>query len=240
MELNREKNALSLYIQIENIVKEQIENGEYGYGDILPSEKELQALYGVSRMTVRQAVNDLVRDGYVKCSRGIGTMVVFEKIDETIKRVISFSKEMEQHGIKMKTSYCRISLEKSGKVPAAKLKISPEDEVYRLVRVRDVKDAPMVYSITFLKKSCELPLNESMYRESLYDLLETRYDIKIVRGQDTFEAALANRTIAEFLKISEGAPVFKRSRVTFDQNDSIVEYTICYYPGEKYKYTVEL
>lgn len=240
MELNREKNALSLYIQIENIVKEQIENGEYEYGDTLPSEKELQAMYSVSRMTVRQAVNDLVKDGYVKCARGIGTMVVFEKIDENIKRVISFSKEMEQHGIKMKTSYCRISLGKCGRVPAAKLNIGETDEVYQLVRVRCVKSAPMVYSITYLKKNCELPLDENMYRESLYDLLETQYGIKIIRGQDTFEATLANKTIADFLQISEGAPVFKRSRVTFDQNDNIVEYTICYYPGEKYKYSVEL
>ncbi len=240
MELNRGKNALSLYVQLENIIKEQIKNGEYEYGDILPSEKELQAMYNVSRMTVRQAVNDLVRDGYVKCSRGIGTSVVFEKIDENIKRVISFSKEMQQHGIKMETSYCRISLEKCGKVAAAKLNISPGDEVYQLVRVRNVKNAPMVYSITQLKKNRGLPLDETMYRESLYDFLETRYDIQIVRGQDTFEAVLASRTIAEFLKISEGAPVFKRSRVTFDQNDNVVEYTVCYYPGEKYEYTVEL
>lgn len=240
MELDRRKGAPSLYIQIENIIKEQIENGEYEYDDILPSEKELQAMYSVSRMTIRQAVNNLVKDGYVKCARGIGTTVVFEKIDENIKRVISFSKEMEQHGIKMKTSYCRISLEKSGRVPAAKLNIGETDEVYKLVRVRCVKSAPMVYSITYLKKNCELPLDESMYYESLYDLLETQYGIKIIRGQDTFEATLANKTIADFLKISEEAPVFKRSRVTFDQDDNIVEYTICYYPGEKYKYSVEL
>jgi len=240
MELNREKGALSLYIQIENIIKEQIENGEYDLGDILPSEKELQSMYNVSRMTVRQAVNDLVKDGYLQCARGIGTMMVFEKIDENIKRVISFSKEMEQHGIKMKTTYCHISLEKSGKHTASKLNIGEEDEVYKLVRVRSVKGAPLVYSITYLKKKCELPLDESSYSESLYDLLETQFGIKIIKGQDTFEATLANHTIANFLEISVGAPVFKRSRITFDQNNDIVEYTVCYYSGEKYKYSVEL
>ncbi len=240
MELNRGRGAPSLYIQIEDIIKEQIENCEYDYGDILPSEKELESMYSVSRVTVRQAVNDLVKEGYLQCSRGIGTMVVFEKIDENIKRVISFSKEMEQHGIKMKTSYCHISLEKSGKHPASKLNINENDEVYKLVRVRCAKSAPLVYSITYLKKSCELPLDETMYNESLYDLLETQYNIKIIKGQDTFEATLANKTIAGFLEISVGASVFKRSRITFDQNNNIVEYTICYYPGDKYKYSVEL
>lgn len=240
MELSRERDASPLYIQLENIIKRQIENGEYEYNDILPSEKDFQLQYGVSRMTVRQAMNDLVRDGYVKCARGVGTTVVFKKIDENLKRVISFSKEMEQHGIQMKTTYCRISLEKCGRAPAEKLNINEEDEVYRLVRVRCVKNAPLVYSITFLKKDRNLPLDENQYLTSLYDLLEKRFGVKIIRGQDTFEAVLANKTIADFLEIEEGAPVFKRSRITFDQNNNIVEFTICYYPGEKYKYSVEL
>lgn len=240
MELNRDKSAPSLYFQIESILREQIENGEYASGDILPSEKELQALFNVSRVTIRQAISDLANHGYVKCSRGIGTMVTFEKIDENIKRVISFSREMEQHGMKMETSYCHISVEKSGKAASAKLDIPLNTPVYKLVRVRCVKGAPMVYSVTYLKKTHELPLDDGSYRESLYDLLETQYDIQIVRGQDTFEATLANGTIADFLKISVGEPVFKRSRITFDPNGDKVEYTYCYYPGEKYKYTVDL
>jgi GntR family transcriptional regulator len=240
MELKRDKSASSLYFQIESIIKEQIENGEYNYGDILPSENELQRIYNVSRVTIRQAMKDLANDGYLKSARGIGTMVVFEKIDENVKRVISFSKEMEQHGITMETSYCRMSIEKSGKYVASKLNILEDDEVYKLVRVRCVKNAPLVYSITYLKKICEFSLDANLYKESLYNLLETQYGIKIVKGQDTFEATLADKRIGEFLKISEGAPVFKRSRITFDQNENIVEYTYCYYPGEKYKYSVDL
>ena len=240
MELNRDKSAPSLYIQIERILKEQIENGEYANGDMLPSEKELQALFNVSRVTIRQAVSGLANRGYVECSRGIGTTVTFEKIDENIRRVISFSKEMAQHGMRMETSYCRISLEKSGKAVSFRLEIPEDTPVYKLVRVRCVKGAPMVYSVTYLMRTCELPLDDDSYLESLYDLLETRYGIKIVRGQDTFEATLANRAIADFLKISAGDPVFKRSRITFDQNGKKVEYTCCYYPGEKYQYTVDL
>jgi Transcriptional regulators len=240
MELNRDKNAPSLYFQIESILKRQIENEEYRCGDILPSETELQKFYRVSRVTIRQAMNDLVRDGYVKCSRGIGTVVVFEKIEENVKRVISFSKEMKQHGIEMTTSHCHISLIKCDKNISAKLNIPEDEEVYQLIRVRCVKNSPMVYSITYLKKMCDLSMDEDMYRESLYDLLEERYDIKITRGQDTFEAAIASETIADFLKITVGAPVFKRSRLTFDQSDHLIEYTYCYYPGDKYKYTVFL
>ncbi len=240
MKLNHEKGAAPLYSQIENIIKAQIENGEYAYGDVLPSEKQLQEIFGVSRVTVRQAVSALVNAGYLQSSQGIGTIVIFEKIDEKLKRVISFSEEMEQHGIKMETSYCNITLEKTNKVIAAKLYTKEGDEVYKLVRVRCAKTSPIVYSITYLKKNYELPLEPERYKESLYNFLDTQYGVKIVKGQDTFEATLADREIGKYLDISIGSPVFKRTRKTINQNNEPVEYTVCYYPGDKYKYSVEL
>lgn len=240
MKLNHEKGAAPLYFQIENILKEQIEKGEYVCGDVLPSEKQLQELFGVSRVTVRQAVGSLVNAGYLQSSQGIGTIVIFEKIDEKLRRVISFSEEMEQHGIKMETSYCNITLEKANKLAASKLNIKEGEETYKLVRVRDAKASPVVYSVTYLKKNYNLPLDPKQYTDSLYNLLENRYGVKIIKGQDTFEAVLADKEISKYLNISKGSPVFKRTRITTDQKDELIEYTICYYPGDKYKYSVEL
>ncbi|QHQ59929.1 UTRA domain-containing protein [Anaerocolumna sedimenticola] len=240
MELNREKGAPPLYFQVENIIKEQIENGEFLSGEILPSEKQLQERYGVSRVTVRQAVSSLVNAGYLQCSRGIGTTVIFEKIDENLQRVISFSEEMEQHGIKMETTYCVISLQKATKAVASNLNIKEGEECYKLVRVRCAKGTPMVYSMTYLTRKYELPLEPDAYMESLYKLMDNGYGVKIVNGQDTFEAALASQTVGSFLSISSGSPIFKRTRKTFDQHNELVEYTVCYYPGDKYKYTIEL
>ncbi|MGB8450907.1 MAG: GntR family transcriptional regulator [Anaerocolumna sp.] len=240
MGLIREKGAPPLYFQVETIIKEQIENDEFLYGEVLPSEKQLQELYGVSRVTIRQAISSLVNTGYLLCSRGIGTTVVFEKIDENINRVISFSEEMEQHGIKMETSYCVINLQRSNKIIASNLNIKEGEESYKLVRVRCAKDMPMVYSITYLKKNYNLPLDPNVYMDSLYKLLDSEYGVKVVNGQDTFEATLSNQTIGGFLNIPLGSPIFKRTRKTFDRYNELVEYTICYYPGDKYKYTIEL
>lgn len=241
MELDRGKYAAPLYIQIENIIKEKIENGEYGFGDVLPSEKQLQEMFDVSRVTVRQAVSNLVNEGYLKSSRGIGTTVVFEKIDEMLKRVISFSEEMRLHGMKMDTSYCYISqVDAATKFLAGKLGVSEGEPYYQLDRVRRVKGAPMVYSTTYLAKRYDIPLDSTLYNDSLYKFLEQQFGVKITNGQDTFEATLANEKIGKFLEIPEGAPVFKRTRRTLDQHDNVVEYTICYYPGDKYKYSVDL
>ena len=238
--LNRDKGAAPLYSQIENIIKEQIDIGEFAYGDVFWSEKQLQDYYNVSRVTIRQAISGLVNASYLQCSRGIGTTVVFNKINENLKHVISFSEEMSQHGITMTTSYCEVTLEEVNKQVASKLNIEENALAYKLVRVRCVKDSPIVYSITYLKKSYNMPLDSKLYMDSLYHFLKQEYGIRIVEGRDALEATIANETISRFLNISVGSPIFKRTRTTIDQNNEFVEYSICYYPGDKYKYSVKL
>jgi GntR family transcriptional regulator len=221
-------------------MKEQIETNTFSYGELFLSEKQLQEMFQVSRITIRQAMNAMVQAGYLECSRGIGTTVVFHKINETINQVKSFSEEMEQHGIAMKTTYCKITLEGLNKQAAIELMASESDQAYQLVRVRSADNVPMVYSITWLRKELNLPLDQNRYLTSLYGLLTKEYGIQIMKGQDTFEAMLANQNISDSLGIPLNAPVFKRSRKTMDQNNRVIEYTICYYPGDKYKYTVDL
>lgn len=238
--LERSKGAVPLYRQLEQLLREKIEDGEYVKGDILPSEKQLQETYNVSRVTVRQAIGNLENDGYLECHRGIGTIVVFQKIDENLKQVISFSEEMKRHGITMQTSHCVFTKEKAGKVTALNLGIKENETCYKLVRVRGANDSPIVYSITYLTGNREYPLHNELYKNSLYQLLKEEYGVQITKGHETLEAVGANKEISQMLQIREGSPVFKRTRKTFDNNNEIIEYTVCYYPGDKYKYSVEL
>jgi len=239
--LNREKGAAPLYSQIVEIIRGQIENGEFVKGDLFLTERKLQEIYQVSRITVRQAINELVNEGYLQCSRGIGTTVVYgKKIDENLKNLVSFTEEMRLHGKVMNTSYCDMSLIHAGKTVADQLEIEPGDECYCLARVRSVEKEAIVYSITYLKKTREYPLETQYYMESLYQFLQTNCNTKVVKGRDTFEAVAATAEIGKYLSIPEGAPVFKRVRKAYEENGDIVEYTICYYPGDRYKYSVEL
>lgn len=238
--LNREKGAAPLYSQIVEIIKGQIESGDFVKGDQFPTEKQMQETYQVSRITVRQAINELVNEGYLQCARGVGTTVVYGKIDENLKNLVSFTDEMKLHGKVMNTSYCDMSLIHAGKTVAAQLEIEPGEECYRLVRVRSVGEEAIVYSITYLKKTREYPLDTCYYMESLYQFLQTSCNTKVVKGRDTLEAVAATAEIGEYLSIPKGAPVFKRVRKAYEENGDIVEYTICYYPGDRYKYSVEL
>lgn len=238
--LSREKGAPPLYYQLKEVLKQEIEEKKYKKGDIFLTERQLQELFHVSRVTVRQAVGELVNEGYLKCSRGIGTVVVFNKINENLKQVISFSEEMERHGITMKTSHCVMSRGKAGKIVAEHLGLQQENCCYKLERVRCAQNIPIVYSVTYLTNKYRLPIDNDLYKNSLYKLLKEEYGIAIARGRDTFEAVLATDVTGGFLNIEPGQPVFKRTRNTYDQDQDILEYTVCYYAGERYKYSIEL
>lgn len=238
--LNHEKGAQPLYSQLETILRNMIEHGEYNKGDIFPTEKMLMEEYEVSRVTVRQALASLTQGGYIKCSRGIGTTVIYEKIDEHLKRVISFTEEMKQHSITMSTSFCKIEKVRPVKMAAIALGIVETSQCYRLSRVRCVDEIPIVYSITYLKELVELPMDSRYYMESLYQYLREAYGIVIARGQDTLEAVLSTKEIREFLKVDAQLPLFKRVRKTYLADGEIYEYSVCYYPGNRYKYTVDL
>jgi GntR family transcriptional regulator len=240
-ELDRGKGAPPLYYQVECILKQKIEDGEFKRGDIFLSERELLELFDVSRVTIRQAVSALVRAGYLQSNRGIGTTVIAQKIMEDLhNKVISFSEEMALHGIVMNTSFCEISLVPADPVIAEEFDIEVHHKTYLLERIRCADMMPIVYSLTYLNPILELPLDAEQYKESLYRMLSEKLNISIVKGQEILEAVPADLNIASKLEIEKNMPVFKRTRITNDQYKRPIEYTICYYPGDKYKYAIKL
>ena len=212
--MDRNPGAPPLYAQLEQILKQQIECGTYKKGDFLPTEKELMEKYELSRVTVRQAMTNLVQSGYARARRGIGTDVVYEKVEEQMEGVISFTEEMKKHHIEMQTTYCKMELISPGETVARSLQIPLTEPCYCLKRVRNAVGKPMVYTITYLKIICELPTEP--------------------------EPALPSEEVQKALKIDAQMPIFIRTRQTFRKGGEVFEYSICYYPGNRYKYTVEL
>ena len=154
--------------------------------------------------------------------------------------MISFTDEMKQHNITMKTTYCRMEKISPPTQVAKILQVPKTDQCYCLTRVRCVAGRPLVYTVTYLKNTVELPMDSVHYMESLYKYLREVHGIIIEKGRDTLEAALPTEEVQRFLQIEPQMPVFKRVRQTFLKNDEIFEYSICYYPGNRYKYTVDL
>ena len=139
-----------------------------------------------------------------------------------------------------------------GTTVASALQIPLTDQCYCLTRVRSVQGRPLVYTITYMRDLVELPMDSQYYMESLYKYLGEVHEIRIVRGRDTLEAALPSLEVQKFLEIDAQMPVFKRTRQTFlpgedfpalhtsGKDGLVFEYSVCYYPGNRYKYTVDL
>lgn len=191
-------------------------------GDFLPTEKELMEKYELSRVTVRQAMTNLVQSGYARARRGIGTDVVYEKVEEQMEGVISFTEEMKKHHIEMQTTYCKMELISPGETVARSLQIPLTEPCYCLKRVRNAVGKPMVYTITYLKKICELPTEPEPYMESLYQYLREEHGIYIESGRDTLEAALPSEEVQKALKIDAQMPIFIRTRQTFRKGGEVL------------------
>lgn len=240
MTLDFSKGASPLYYQIKELLKDRIENEEYLPGDILPSELELQGKFNVSRITVRQAINELASEGYVSRTRGKGTVVITNKIEEPLNRIMSFAEEMRARGLETTTKFARVSIVNLNKTIAKFLELNRGDEAYKIERLRYVNNSPMVFFITYLRKELNLPLEDKAYMGSLYELLKKNNNITVTKVKEIFEAIAADEHISECLDIDIHTPVLKRIRVSYDDSGEVLEYTICYYRADKYKYSVEI
>ncbi|MBQ2259410.1 MAG: GntR family transcriptional regulator [Spirochaetales bacterium] len=238
--LRKGKGELPLYYQLEIILKDRIMGGEFSNGDIFPCERELMAYYGVSRITVRQALANLNNAGLIEAHPGIGTVVVFDKINEQLTKVKSFSEEMREHGMEMNTSESECTYAVPPVEIASALGLSMGEQCFCLARVRCADSTPVVYSLTYVSSKWGLEAEPALYDESLYAYMENKKGIAITGAKDTFEAVASDVEIAKRIQIRLGSPVLKRTRISYVNDKEIFEFTVCWYRADKYKYTVEL
>lgn len=241
VKLNYAKGSIPLYLQIYEILKDKIEKQVYEYGDMIPSEQELEKLYKVSRITVRQAIGELEKAGYVKRARGKGTAVTYVKrIDESLSAIRSFTKEMEDRGLQPGTSFVQIQKEEADDEVASLLELPPHGEVYHLWRVRTADQEPLVIFETYLSGEYDFPLEEENYHGSMYQIFEDLGIRQPAWVRENFQAILASQEIAELLDVKIGSPIFKRIRIAYSEENKAIEYTISYYRGDRYSYSIEL
>ena len=240
-QLDFSKEALPLYVQLKNIIKEDIEKEVYKKDDIIPAEIEFQNQYHISRITVRQAISSLEKDGYVERARGKGTKVIYSQtIEEKLQKIRSFTDEMKEHQIEPGTLSVQIGYEDPHHEIKDVFGVKENQQLQCLRRVRSGNNEPIVYFMTYFSPKIKMPMEVDEYKGSMYELFEKMGIHKPVRVIESFKSINADKDIADKLEITRGNALLVRTRIAYNQNDEVIEYTISYYRGDKYSYSIEL
>ena len=231
-----------LYYQLKNNIKDLIKGGSLVNGDAIPAENELAEFLRVSRPTVRQALNELVVEGYLERVKGKGTFVSSPKIDaKFLKRMKTFNEEMEEMGLVPSTAMISIMKIGSRAEINQRLGLGSEDSLIELKRVRSANGEPIMFQETYLPyDSCPGLLEQDFSKVTLYSTLESLYGIVVHRAEREIEAANAPAGTAKLLHIGTGDAIALVRTIAFAQNDRPIEFSISHYCGNRVKFSVEL
>ncbi len=226
-----------LYIQLRDTLEAEIRAGRYAAHQRLPSERELSAKFGVSRMTARQALLEMARNGAIYTRAGKGTFVAEPKIDQQLQALTGFSQEVRARGGRPASRVLDAYVGLPSPDVAVQLRLSSgSDEVICLSRLRLADGLPLAIETAYLPLSlCPNLLEHDFTAESLYAVLEQDYGLRLTQAEQTIEAALASPRELELLQLTPPAPVMRMQRLTW-AGTVPVEYVVSAYRGDRYKF----
>lgn len=219
---------------------EQIESGEMKDGQQLPTEEELCSLFGVSRVTVRKALDDLAIQGYIVKKHSKGSFVRAGVANMCLNMLSGFTDEMARRGLHATAQLIEASLENAGGFIASKLNIAEHSKVYVIERLRIVEGEPMAIEKMILPYFYCPDIGKQDLTQSLYGLLENNYGLRLSKADEVLEAAVAEKREAEILTIRPKSPVLRIERTSYLTNHVPLEYTVSVYRGDKYKFYVTM
>src|SRR5437763_3138837 len=209
-------------------------------GQAIPSERQLGTDLGVSRLTVRAALDELVREGYLSRRRGAGTFVSEPKVAKGMT-MSSFSDDMRQRGLTPGSRTLDFRVVAAGARLGRILHVSPSEPVVAVKRLRLADGEPMAIELLHVRQSLVPGLTAADLEDnSFYDLLESRYTVEIVGGSQTVEPTVTNDEESAALGVPLHSPALLFERVTRSATGDIVEFTSSTYRGDRYRIVTEI
>jgi GntR family transcriptional regulator len=230
------------YIQLMELLKKQLEDGDLEPGDRIPSESELGEMYGVSRTVVRQALRELELAGLILRRKGRGTFVTEPKIAESlVQKLTGFYQDMVDRGRQPTTQVLSREILPANDTVASNLEIKIGSLVHCIERLRFIDDEPIILVKTYLPDAL-VPNLESydLENQSLYAVLENEFGLVLARGKRTMEAVPATEREAQYLQIGIAEPLFLLDSVTYLEDGRPIEYYHAVHRGDRSRFEVDL
>ncbi len=231
---------IALYYQLMDIIVEDIEDGKLKENDKLPSERELCIEYDISRVTVRKAIQELEKSGYIYKEHGKGTFVSPKKFEQDLLKFYSFTEEMKKIGKIPSSKVISFEIVTEDEKIARKLKLNLNDKIYKFTRLRLADEKPMILETTYVPYDRFIGLTKKdLENQPMYDIFTKTYNAVFTTAEETFQVIAARSREAKLLEISSNTPCLMVERITYE-DDLIIEYTKSVTRGNKFKYHVIL
>jgi GntR family transcriptional regulator len=235
------QSPVPLYAQLESILAAEITAGRFPPGDQLPKEEELVKRYAVSRTTVRQAIQNLVRRGLIEIRRGKGTFVLQPKITQELTGLSGFVEDMQSLGRQASARLLDKETVPASDSVARQLAVTAGTPVVRIQRVRLADNSPLSFDETYLPREIgERILENDLATEPIFSLLEQKYNTPLVEAEYRLEAVSADPTVARALGIVAGSPIFLIERTSYTTGRQPIDYEKLYYRGDQIRFVTRL
>ena len=237
------KHPIPLYRQIADELRAKIQSGQYTPGVCIPSEAEFMNTYGVGRITVRQAINLLAKEGRLITKQGKGTFVTGERIEQELVTLSSITEVLMAKGVEPTVKVLCSRITNAPAIVRKELKLKEDKDVLEMKRLYLVHDSPLCiihYYLPIQFAGIAEPLtDENLPRETSYSVFE-KAGIRVGEAHNIIRAIPADDETAKCLNVPVSSPVLCLQRTTLSKKGTPLEYLIFYYRADEFEFSVRL
>ena len=240
MKTLRNESIQPLYSQIKEVLKQRILDGDYATHERLPSESDFMKVFGVSRITVRQALRDLHTEGLVFSVQGKGTFVSKPKAVQDIQTLKGFGEAMTPQGYETSARVVSVQEVRASAAVSELLAIGRNAKVIELKRIRYLNHDPISLDLSFFPLDIGHKLLARDLTQDIFPMLENEFAIELGHADLSIEAMAASESIAELLNIDIGSSVLQIQRLVFSKDGTPVDFEYLSYRGDAFKYQLRV
>jgi len=236
------ESGIPLYIQIKDYIREKVETGELKKGDRIPSEELLCEKFNVSKITVIRALHDLVNEGLIIRKQGKGSFVKEPDYKADLNKLANFRNIHTLPHDQAEHKILKWHMIKPSKEIRDRMKLTKEDRVFEIVRVRFFKEEPVAFERTYIPDNLIPSLEEKrelFEKKFVYDIFKTNPQISPESSKIFIKAILTDKFYAKIFKVAIGNPLLVWDRTTFSKDKKVIEFSIFCARGDKCKHYIE-
>jgi GntR family transcriptional regulator len=237
----QKKPGLPLYLQIKEHLLAKIDAGTWPAQSMIPTESELCEEYSVSKITVREAIKLLVRDGRLSRVAGKGTFIMPQKIEQKLNRFFSFTRWAQQNGLEPASRILKVESLPADVHIAGHLDMPQGEPVTRIERLRLGNSEPLMLEVIWVPASLcpELHLQD-LANVPLNDILQAVYGIVLTRARESIEPQTADDYVSKLLSVEREVLLLHVEHTAYTSGNRIVYFVISSYRGDRVKFSIEL